>query len=303
MNYNRLFVDFEKRYGEKCRKSYFVGMPLSFFERDGLTMGCAVSIGGCLLLSPRSDGRLMIGFSDTDRLLTCNVNELVENSDEDIFDILLNLKKIGINPGGARMLYAYNTRITHPYLPMTLAALKGFCVDVPPIKELLGHFGYFEKNALALFSRKDTVVLIKAGKIEYYPFPSQRYKIVMCECGNAKIKKNLRSDMTRPHDAMKALSEGNFDVFGRLVTAEGAAVLAANRKAGNVRALFDIARRLGDSVGTGVLDGGIFALVEEERIDTFMHNLGAEFERRIGKRPDFYITVPENSGTETGGGE
>ena len=303
MNYNRLFVDFEKRYGEKCQKSYFIGMPLTFFERDGLTAGCAVSVGGCLLLSPRSDGRLMIGFSDTDRLLTCNVCELAENSDEGIFDILLNLQKIGIKPGGARMLYAYNTRITHPYLPMTLAALNGFCTDVPPVKEILGHFGDFEKNSLALFARRDAVTVIRAGNAEYYPFPSQRYKIVVCTCGNAKIKKHLKSDMTRPHDAMKALAQGDFGGFGRLVTAEGAAVLAANRRAGNVRALFDIACRLGDSEGTGVLDGGIFALAEDSKVDTFMHNLGAEFEKRIGKRPDFYITVPENSGAETAIGE
>ena len=61
--------------------------------------------------------------------------------------------------------------------------------------------------------------------------------------------------------------------------------------------LFDLAVRLKDALGLGILEsGGIFAVVENKKVSAFVQNLKKEYENYYGTAPDFYITSTENSG-------
>ena len=136
---------------------------------------------------------------------------------------------------------------------------------------------------------------------EYYPLPEQYVKIVLCKTEeNVPINKLITSEPQRPQDALNALSDGNIKAFGTMLTTESEMIFKRSKRVcGKTHGLFEIARAMKDAEGIGVLrDGGIFAVVKNESVDAFMHDVGAEYEKTMGKRPKFYVTKPENSGAE-----
>ena len=95
--------------------------------------------------------------------------------------------------------------------------------------------------------------------------------------------------------AKEALVVQDMERFGHILDKSNR-ILLDKYPGSKSRRLFDIATSLGDSLGNGAfLEGGIFSVVENNRVDTFIHNLGSAYEKRVGGRPAFYITQTEDS--------
>ncbi len=295
MDYNKIFTDFKKRYGEKCQSAYFVGKPVTFFSRSGITIGCAASVGGVLALSKRNDDRLITEFSDNSDFLSCNILDFPYNKDNKTVKTLSETEKYGVKIGGARLLIYYNTGLSHPFEPLLLTSLSGFCKNVPHVSELIKHFDSYEKNMLCISSKADCVTVFDGQRIRHIPFPDSELKIVLCEIEDKVTIKKRPSD-NAAQNSVELLQRGNFEEFGELLNKETKWILDHNKNK-KTQQLFDTAVRLSDAYGSGILeDGGIFSIVKNSRVDTFMHNLGSEYEKHFGSRPDFYVTKAQDSG-------
>lgn len=295
MDYNKIFTDFEKRYGEKCQSAYFVGKPITFFARSGITIGCAVSVGGVLALSKRSDNRLIAEFSDNGDFLSCNILDFPYNKDKKIINTLLQTEKYGVKIGGARLLIYHNTSLTHPFEPLLFTSLSGFCGKVPPASELIKHFDNYEQNMLCISSKADCVTVFDGQRIRHIPFPDSELKIVLCQIEEKVTIKKFPSDNSA-QDSIELLQRGNFEKFGNSLNKETKWILDHNKNK-KTQQLFDTAVWLSDAYGSGILeDGGIFSIVKNSRVNTFMHNLGSEYEKHFASRPNFYVTNTQDSG-------
>lgn len=295
MDYNKVFTDFEKRYGEKCNSAYFVGKPIVFFSRPGMTVGCSVSTGGCIALSKRDDERIEVQFSDSTEFISCNRLDFEYNKDNRIINLLLKMEKYGALTGGAKMLMFYNTSLYTPFEPMFFSAIGGFCKNAPPPIEMAKHFDNFEKNMICLSSKKDHITLFDGQRVRQLPFPDSQVKIVLSYIGEKITIKNFPQDKAA-EEGICALLRGDWEKFGNALNRESKWIENKNNLR-SIKNLFDTAVRLGDAYGSGVLeDGGIFSVVKNSRVDAFMHNLGAEYEKHFGRCPDFYVTRAEDSG-------
>ncbi len=302
MDYKKIFTDFEKRYGVKCEEAYFLGKPITFFSRAGLTVGTAVSVGGCLALSRRDDDRIIMQFSESDKFLSCNKFDFKYNKDKKIIKLLCDVEKYGVKVGGVRILAHYNTALSHPFESMLFSALGGFCESVPKPQELIKYFDDFENNMIALSSKKDSVSVFDGQRVRYLPFPDSDVKIVFANIGE-KISITKTPQDGAVKDGIDALRSKDWEKFGKILDRETKWILEKN-KLKAVKNLFDTAVRIGDAYGSGILeDGGIFSVVKNSRVDTFMHSLGLEYEKHFGARPDFYVTKAEDSGIKVLGND
>lgn len=295
MDYKKIFTDFEKRYGESCENAYFIGKPITFFSRQGFTVGTSVSTGGVIVLSKRDDNRVIVEFSDSDDFISCNKIEFKYHKDKEIIKYLLDAQEYGVDVGGVRILMYYNTSLDVPKLPLLFSALGDFCKNAPKACELIKHFDNFCENMLALSSRKDCVTVFDGQRVQYLKLPDSDVKIVLSNIGE-KISISKIPQDSSAKDGTDALLRGDLEKFGKFLDKDTKWILENNKVRG-VKKLFDAAVRLGDAYGSGILaDGGIFSVVKNNRVDTFMHNLGAEYEKHFGARPDFYVTRTEDSG-------
>ena len=295
MDYNKIFTDFEKRYGKKCEEAYFVGKPIVFFSRPAMTAGCSVSTGGCIALLGRDDDRVEVQFSDSTEFLSCNRLDFKYNKENKIIKLLLDVEKYGVEVGGAKIFIFHNTALSSPFSPMFFSALGEFCKNVPPPEELSKHFDEFEKNMICLSSKKDHVTIFDGQRIRYLPFPDSQVKIVISHIGEGQAIRNFPQDKTAK-DGLDALSRNDWEKFGNALNKE-ATYIADKNNLKKVSRLLGVAKRLNDAYGSGVLeDGGIFSVVKNSRVDAFMYDFGTEYKRYFGGCPDFYVTRAEDSG-------
>lgn len=297
MDFEKIRNDYKKRYGRDCSNIYFAGKPLTFFSRPASAAGCAVSVGGAVALSRRCDDRFVAEFSDNSDYFSCNLGALPEIRDNEILRLLTEIKKLGISPGGAELLIYRNTDLPRNFPPLFLTALGGFCDNAPPVAELIKYFPNYTENRLCIASRADRLTVLDGNRCSFYPLRSSQVKIILCRvCGGFAVK-NRPSDSS-DRDAIDRLHRGDLVGFGKILTRETERILRLN-KCGKADRLFRTAVRLGDAYGYGIFgDGGIFAVVDDSRADTFMQRLGAEYETHFGARPDFYVTRAESSGIE-----
>ncbi len=297
MDYNKIFTDFEKRYGKKCEEAYFVGKPIVFFSRPGMTVGCSTSIGGCIALLRRDDDRVEVQFSDSTEFLSCNRLDFEYNKEKEIIKLLLDVEKYGVEVGGAKIFMFYNTALSQPVQPMFFSALGGFCKKVPPPQEIAKHFDELEKNMICLSSKKDHITIFDGQRIRYLPFPDSQVKIVISHIGEKEVIRKFPQD-TLAKDGLDALARNDWEKLGNALNRE-AAHIAEKNNLKKVSRLLDVVKRLDDAYGSGVLeDGGIFSVVKNSRVDAFMYDFGAEYKRYFGGCPDFYVTRAEDSGVK-----
>lgn len=295
MDYNKIFTDFEKRYGEKCEAAFFVGKPIIFFGRTGMTSGCSVSVGGCIALSRRQDERIEVQFSGNTDLVSCSRLNFKYNRQNEIINLLFEMEKYGVKTGGANIFMFYNTELESPLYPMFFSAMGSFCKNTPNPHDAAKHFDDFEKNMICLSSKKEHITVFDGQRPRYFPFPENEVKIVLSYVGEPISVKNTPEDGTA-NDGISALSAGDWEKFGYALDKEGKELIARNGLK-RIKNLFESAKEIGDAYGSGILeDGGIFSVVKNSRIDAFMHNLGARYEKYFGGCPEFYVTRPEDSG-------
>ena len=88
----------------------------------------------------------------------------------------------------------------------------------------------------------------------------------------------------------KALGKRDYLAFGQILNSETEKLIKKN-SGKSTKNLFKTATELGESIGNGVLDeGGIFSVVENKNVDSFVRNISLEYRKYFGKDPDFYVT-------------
>lgn len=296
MNFQEANNDFKKRYERSANKIYFVGKPLIFLRDAQRVMGCATSIGGAILVAPRKDGRLCLEFSNSADFFTSNVNELKHNQDNSVFEILQRLRDTGVELGGADILFYYNTGLLAPKLPMIIAALSSFCKNVPKESEVIRHFEDFQKHTVCLQSKKDCITIFDGKNAEYVHLPDSMVKIVISKI---KDKRSMKIAESKEIDsAISAAGCLDLEKLGRILNKSAEDTIRKNKKTQTVE-LFNVAKSQGYALGSGFFgDGGIFSIVENKLVDSFMQNLASYYGRYFGQRPDFYVTNTAFSGIE-----
>ncbi len=294
MNFQKISGDYNKRYGKECTGMFFTGKPVVFFSSGAITVGSCLSVGGCAAVSGRDDERIVIQFSDSDRYLSCNIIDLKHNDDEDIFRMLKKARDCGAKLSGADVLLYYNTKLSHPYIPLMLGAMEELFSE--GMHEIIKHFDEYGKNKLCLSARRGTVSVIEGEGVNYYNLPDDELKLVL-----ANVKENVcRADECSEgfiRDALEVLSKGDYEGFGEYLNRNTRRILDKSGSLKKTKHLFETAVSLKDAYGSGMLeDGGIFSIVKNNRVDTFIHNLEREYEKYFGSGPDFYVTRTENSG-------
>ncbi len=295
MDYKKICTDFEKRYDRKCEKIFFSGKTIIFFSQPPMYLGCSVSVGGCAALSVRADKRVVVRFSDSTEQFACNSRELEYNKDNEIARLLLSAKRCGAEVGGADILLSYNSELMHERSIMLLPALSSFCRNVPESGEMIKLFFCAEEIMPTVLSKKNFLIFFDGKAVHYLPFSDDMVKIVLCEFGE-KRKVLKKADTGTLRVGAEKLRRGDFEGFGAALNAETEQVIRKNKLRATER-IFDEAVRTGETYGSGILPGGgIFSVVKNSRVDTFMHILGENCGKYCGKKPRFYVTRAEDSG-------
>ncbi len=290
MDFEKAAVDFEKRFCRKCEKILFCGMPLTLLKGENMTLSAALSVGGCVALSRRRDGRFTAEFDDNNKYISGNVIEAELHKEEPMFEFLTRLKETGARLGGADVLFEHNTELYSGYEPLLLTAMYCFCKDMPGpdrAKECLS----CPKRDFAAFCGAENALLFCGEKNVYIKFSDNVVKLVLCHAGE---KNELPVfDNETLINAAKILSLGDYRRFGELITRE----YRESEMKKPTKNLFEIALGQKDALGLGVFEsGGIFAIVENKKVNAFIRNLKREYETYCGASPDFYVTRTENSG-------
>lgn len=109
-----------------------------------------------------------------------------------------------------------------------------------------------------------------------------------------KRARHVVGEVQRTSDAVKALKAGDITLFGKLMNASHASLRDDYEVTGpELDCMAEEAWKIDGVVGSRMTGGGFggctVSLVKEEAIDTFIAQVGANYEKRIGIKPDFYI--------------
>ena len=109
-----------------------------------------------------------------------------------------------------------------------------------------------------------------------------------------KRARHVVGEVQRTSDAVKALKEGNLVLFGQLMNASHASLRDDYEVTGpELDCMAAEAWKIDGVIGSRMTGGGFggctVSLVKEEAIDAFIAQVGANYEKQIGIKPDFYI--------------
>lgn len=109
-----------------------------------------------------------------------------------------------------------------------------------------------------------------------------------------KRARHVVGEVQRTTDAVKALREGNLELFGKLMNASHVSLRDDYEVTGpELDAMAEEAWKIDGVIGSRMTGGGFggctVSLVKDEAIDEFIEKVGAGYENRIGIKPDFYV--------------
>lgn len=109
-----------------------------------------------------------------------------------------------------------------------------------------------------------------------------------------KRARHVVGEVQRTSDAVKALKAGDINLFGKLMNASHVSLRDDYEVTGpELDCMAEEAWKIDGVIGSRMTGGGFGgctdSLVKEEAIDTFIAQVGANYEKRIGIKPDFYI--------------
>ncbi len=109
-----------------------------------------------------------------------------------------------------------------------------------------------------------------------------------------KRARHVVGEVQRTSDAVKALKAGELTLFGQLMNASHASLRDDYEVTGaELDCMAEEAWKIDGVIGSRMTGGGFggctVSLVKEEAIDNFIAQVGANYEKRIGIKPDFYI--------------
>ncbi len=118
-----------------------------------------------------------------------------------------------------------------------------------------------------------------------------------------KRARHVVGEVQRTSDAVAALKAGNLTLFGQLMNASHASLRDDYEVTGpELDAMAEEAWKVEGVIGSRMTGGGFggctVSLVKDEAIDTFIAEVGANYEKRIGIKPDFYIAEIGNGASK-----
>jgi hypothetical protein len=295
MDFEKIKTDFEKRYDRKCEKIYFAGMCIELFSDNANTLSGCLSVGEAMGLSKRDDGRITVQFSGSDSMATFNVEDIDVHQGKRVARLLKNAQSCGVKLSGADIFIFKNSRITDLLEPLILGGLSSFCEKVPRKEVLLPRFENYSVNMITLSGKSKCATLFDGQRASHIPFFNGKCKIVITYTGGEflTIKKTFKSSFA---DGVLALKKGDMEKFGALLDKDTEVLLNRN-KWEHQEAIFSAIETTKDALGSGIIpSGGVFSLIENDKVDRFIHNLSAYYQKYFGGIPDFYVTDFEDSG-------
>ena len=298
MELNKIRKDFKQRYEKDCEDIFFAGLPVIFFGGQGEFVSVCLSLGECLAFSKRDDGRITMQFSENDRRISFNIDDLLKNKKEQIAKDIINLNKVGIQAFGGDFFLYKNSVITNLSELLLMGTFLMNGKNVPNRETLLAQFDNFTDNVAALSGKKGFFSVYSGQRMTFLPFFSN-VKIVLSMLNKKTvIKKHPENSMIQ--ETLLAIRRRDPEKFGELLDNNTKKIIDEN-SVGELAHLFDVARSNKDSYGNGILsEGGIYSVVCEDKIDTFIHNVSAKYQKFYGGVPDFYVTEPVDSGVFLG---
>lgn len=118
-----------------------------------------------------------------------------------------------------------------------------------------------------------------------------------------KRARHVVGEVQRTSDAVKALKAGDLTLFGQLMNASHASLRDDYEVTGpELDCMAEEAWKIEGVIGSRMTGGGFggctVSLVKEEAIEHFIAQVGANYEKRIGIKPDFYIAEIGNGATK-----
>jgi len=109
-----------------------------------------------------------------------------------------------------------------------------------------------------------------------------------------KRARHVVGEVQRTSDAVKALKAGDLTLFGQLMNASHASLRDDYEVTGpELDCMTEEAWKIEGIIGSRMTGGGFggctVSLIREEAIDTFINEVGAAYQAKIGIKPDFYI--------------
>lgn len=295
MDFEKIKTDFEKRYDKPCEKIYFAGMGIELFSEKAKSLSGSLSIGEAMAVKKRDDGRITLQFSGTDEALSFNVTEIERYRGQRFVWLLEKAQGCGITLGGADIFIYKNTKITDLLEPLVIGGISAFCENVPKKENLVLRFENYIESIATLSGRRRCVTLVDGQTTKYLPFFGGRCKVVVTYIGGDLINKK-RGEKTSLEDAVSAIKKGDMEKFGALLDKDTKAQLRQNkwdRQEEIIRAI----KTTKDALGSGIMPcGGVFSVVENDKVDRFVHDVSAFYRKHIGGTPDFYVTDFVDSG-------
>lgn len=294
MDFEKIRTDFEKRYGIECENIFFVGKKLDLFRENEAGISIGLTIGEALATRKRKDGRITLQSSGSDDITMFNVDSVEDGCDNRLAKLLKEAEKCGIKSGGADVLVFRNTRITDLFTPLVLGGLSAICENVPQKEKILPRFKDYAENIKTLSARKQCLTLFNGQKVTYLPF-SKKYKVVIaCVGDNEPLKRHPEKNSLQ--DAVMAAKKGDFEKFGSLLDKDTQRLLR-NRKEIKAGRIYELIYSLNTALGSGIVDNNtVFSFVEDDKIDSFVHDVTSGYGKYFGGAPEFYITQLSDSG-------
>jgi len=117
-----------------------------------------------------------------------------------------------------------------------------------------------------------------------------------------KRARHVVGEVQRTSDAVKALKAGNIQLFGQLMNASHASLRDDYEVTGpELDTMAEEAWKIDGVIGSRMTGGGFggctVSLVKDEAIDTFIKEVGAAYEAKIGIKSEFYIAEIGNGAT------
>ena len=109
-----------------------------------------------------------------------------------------------------------------------------------------------------------------------------------------KRARHVVGEVQRTTDAVKALQEGNLELFGKLMNASHVSLRDDYEVTGpELDTMAEEAWKIDGVIGSRMTGGGFggctVSLVKDETIDKFIEEVGKAYEAKIGLKPDFYV--------------
>jgi galactokinase len=109
-----------------------------------------------------------------------------------------------------------------------------------------------------------------------------------------KRARHVISEIKRTRDAVDALKAGKLEVFGQLMNGSHDSLRDDYEVTGNeLDTMVEEARKIEGVIGSRMTGGGFggstVSLVKDEAVDTFIEQVGRNYEERTGLKPEFYV--------------